>query len=92
MAELLASYTHLCPFRRQVLLLHVQRLRVRLLSDPMEYLHADSGWHGRHNWFPGCDSFSVWDFRYHGSLLLVIPRVALVRFGVRFVLDAAAGD
>ena len=72
---------------------------MRLLSDPVEYLHADSGWHGRHNCFPGCDSFSVWDFRYHGSLLLVLPRVAFVlhgfstQFGVwRYVAHALGED
>ena len=98
MAELAASYTHFLPLRRQVLLLHGKTLQVRLLSDPLECLGADSGWHGRHNWFPGCDSFSVWDFAYEGSPRPIVPHVAFVlhdfstRFGIwRYAVHELGG-
>ena len=81
-----------------MLLLHSQTLQVRLLSDPLECLDTDSGWHGRHNWFPGCDSFSVWDFGYEGSPRPIVPHVAFVlhdfstRFGIwRYAVHELGG-
>ena len=67
MAVLTGSYLHLSPYRRHLLLLHLDTRQVRLLGDPGELLPPDSGWHGSHDWYPGCLVFSIRDLLFDGD-------------------------
>ena len=59
-----AVYTHLCPFRAHTLQLASQYPLVRLLSGGKP---GNSGWHGFHNYVPGCQTFILINFSYKGE-------------------------
>ena len=62
---ILATYTHLQPCRRHILLLHPDSMRIRLLSTDDNDV-ADSDWHGIHTWQPRCEIFHLDGFHYAG--------------------------
>ena len=58
-----AVYTHLCPFRAHTLHLS-SKAQIRLMSGRKPYT---SGWHGFHNYEPGCSTFILVNFNYLGK-------------------------
>ena len=60
-----AVYTHLCPFRAHTLHMSSQAPLIRLLSEGKPY---NSGWHGFHNYEPGCQTFILINFSYLGNV------------------------
>ena len=72
-----ASYTHLQPYRRHVLLLDTDTMNIRLLSSEASGL-TDSGWHGIHTWCQGCTTFYLNGFHYAGLESRVKHRFRMV--------------
>ena len=67
MSVVTGSYAHLSPYRRHILLMHLNSRLVRLLSDPSGERIPDSGWHGHHDWTLGCRVFVIRDFMFDGD-------------------------